>query len=157
MPFDPSSDLGRANPIKLLSLIADRLLAATTQVRRPAHYATARADARSCICLMGPCFCPLTAILRAQCRGTQAAFDKVQSRVRHFGGVFTFTVVKSVRNFASLAVFSLPGPTLSLVLRVAGFNSQAGLSLRSFDSRVLLLAVQGCRVTVCSGFGTRIQ
>ena len=28
-----------------------------------------------------------------QCLGTQAAFDKVQNRVRHFGGVFNVTVV----------------------------------------------------------------
>ena len=46
-PYDPSSILGRADPIKLFSLIADRLLAATTQVRRPAHSAIARADACS--------------------------------------------------------------------------------------------------------------
>jgi hypothetical protein len=93
-PLDPSSELGRADPIKFLSLIADRLLAATTQVRRPAHCTIARVDARSCTCLIEPCSCPLTAIVRARCRGTQAAFDKVHSRVRHFGGVFTFTVVK---------------------------------------------------------------
>ena len=30
----------------------------------------------------------------ARCSGTQAAFDKVHSRVRYFDGVFTFTVVK---------------------------------------------------------------
>jgi hypothetical protein len=93
-PYDPRSILGRADPIKLFWLIADRLLAATTQVRRPTHYAIACADARSCTCLIGPCSCPLTTILRSICRGTQAAFDKVHYRVRHFDGVFTFTVVK---------------------------------------------------------------
>ena len=45
-PLDPSSYLGRADPNKLLSLIADRLLAATTQVRRPVHCTIACADAR---------------------------------------------------------------------------------------------------------------
>ena len=30
----------------------------------------------------------------ARCRGTQAAFDKCHSCVRHFDGVFTFTAVK---------------------------------------------------------------
>ena len=128
-PYDPSSILGRADPIKLFSLIADRLLAATTQVRRPAHYAIARADARSC--LIRPCSCPLTAILRsARRRGTQAAFDKVHSGVRHFVGSWPFPYKISCATQHRLHILSpsrTPGPALSLVLRVAGFNSRAGL------------------------------
>ena len=66
----------------------------------------------------------------ACCRGQQAAFDKVHSRVRHFGGVFAFPYKNTWATRCIPAHTLCPagrGPALSLMLGVAGCNSRAGL------------------------------